>query len=65
MLNHFAEFEPVYEERYEKRYGFLRDAAREVVYEYLGCGDLRNGFARIRCKECQHEVLLAFLCKGR
>ena len=65
ILNHFAKFESVYEERYQKRIGVLRDVVREVVYKYLGCGDLRNGFARIKCKECQHEVLLAFSCKGR
>jgi len=38
---------------------------REVVYKSLGCGDLRKGFARIRCKSCHHEMLLAFSCKGR
>jgi hypothetical protein len=43
----------------------LREVVREVVYKYLDCGDLRSGFARIKCKECQDEVLLAFSCKGR
>ena len=65
IVTHFAEFESVYEERYQKRYGVLRDVVREVVYKYLGCGDLRKGFARIKCKSCHHEVLLAFSCKGR
>ena len=65
IQNHFAEFESVYEERYQKKYGVLRDVVREVVYKYLGCGDLRRGFARIKCKGCNHEVLLAFSCKGR
>ncbi len=65
ISNHFADFESVYEERYQKRYGVLRDVVREVVYKYLGCGDLRKGFARIKCKDCKHEVLLAFSCKGR
>jgi len=49
----------------QKRFGALRDVVREVVYKYLGCGDLRNGFARIKCRDCNHEVLLAFSCKGR
>jgi len=65
IVSHFSEFESVYEERYQKRYGVLRDVVREVVYKYLGCGDLRKGFARIKCKGCNHEVLLAFSCKGR
>ena len=43
----------------------FRDVVREVVYKYLCCGDLRNGFARIKCKGCNHGVLLAFSCKGR
>lgn len=65
IVGHFAEFESVYEERYQKSYGVLRDVVREVVYKYLGCGDLRKGFARIKCNDCKHEVLLAFSCKGR
>ena len=65
ISDHFTEFESVYEERYQKRYGVLRDVVREVVYKYLGCGDLRKGFARIKCKSCHHEILLAFSCKGR
>jgi hypothetical protein len=24
---------------------------------------LRNGFARVKCKDCNHEYLLAFSCK--
>ena len=29
----------------------------EVVEEYLRCGDLHEGFARVRCTnlECKHE----------
>ncbi len=33
----------------------------EVVREYLRCGDLREGFARVRCPDCSHEYVLA-LC---
>jgi len=65
ISDHFSEFESVYEERYQNRYGVLRDVVRKVVYKYLDCGDLRKGFARIKCKDCKHEVLLAFSCKGR
>ena len=31
----------------------------------LECGILHNGFARVRCKDCGHEYLLAFSCKRR
>ena len=36
----------------------------EVVRNYLTCGDLENGFARVRCGDCSKEYLLAFSCKG-
>jgi hypothetical protein len=36
-----------------------------VIYRYLDCGDLHNGFARVRCGGCGHEYLLAFSCKRR
>lgn len=62
---HFERFEQVYPERYEDRYGYLRPVIRETVYKYLNCGDLKQGFARVRCPECGHEFLLAFSCKGR
>jgi DNA-directed RNA polymerase subunit RPC12/RpoP len=32
---------------------------------YLACGILAHGFARARCSECGHDVLIAFSCKGR
>jgi hypothetical protein len=31
----------------------------------LECGVLAEGFARARCAECGHDVLVAFSCKGR
>ncbi|NIA09552.1 MAG: hypothetical protein GWP10_07450 [Nitrospiraceae bacterium] len=39
----------------------------DVVHDYLKCGDLKEGFARVRCTNpyCHHEYLLAFSCKGR
>jgi hypothetical protein len=38
---------------------------KQVIYRYLDCGILYNGFARVRCGECGHEYLLAFSCKRR
>jgi hypothetical protein len=60
-----VDFEQVYEERFERAYGFYRPYLRSVIYRYLDCGVLRNGFARVRCGECGHEYLLAFSCKRR
>lgn len=35
------------------------------VSKYLGCGDLKQGFARVRCRDYGHECLLAYSGKGR
>lgn len=42
-----------------------RSRETAFFYEYLGCGDLKQGFARVRCRECGHEYLLAYSCKRR
>ncbi len=65
LNNHYDSFEQGYDERFEKQYGFIRSIISEVVHDYLSCGDLRNGFARVRCKDCSEEYLLAFSCKSR
>ena len=33
--------------------------------DYLKCGILAHGFARAHCKDCHHDFLIAFSCKGR
>jgi len=65
VQDHFETFEQVYEERFERQYGFFRPYIRQVIYRYLDCGDLHNGVARVRCGACGHEYLLAFSCKRR
>ena len=65
LNNHYENFEQCYEERFEQKYGFFRPVIREVVRNYLTCGDQKNGFARVRCGDCRKEYLLAFSCKGR
>lgn len=32
---------------------------------YLRCGVFAHGFVRARCDECDHDLLVAFSCKGR
>ena len=44
--------------------GLPRFVERELR-EFLTCGVLGEGFARFRCTDCQHEILVAFSCKGR
>jgi hypothetical protein len=62
---HIDAFEQVYEECFERQYGFFRPYVRQVIYRYLDCGVLENGFARLRCDDCGHEYLLAYSCKRR
>jgi len=61
----FEELERVWGDRYQSRYGFWRPYVMDVIYKYLGCGDLHQGFARVKCDECHHEYLLPFSCKRR
>ena len=58
-------FERVYERKYQAKYGFLRPIVSKVIYQYLDCGILHNGFARVKCRICNYEYLLAFSCKRR
>ena len=50
--DHFETLEQVYDERFAKKYGFFRPYVRQVIYRYLDCGILHNGFARVRCGDC-------------
>jgi len=58
---YFEKLEQVHDDRFAKQYGFLRPYVKRVIYRYLDCGILHNGFARVRCGECRHEYLLAFV----
>ncbi len=63
ILNrHYEDFEKSYEEKFEKKYGFFRPVIGEVVRAYLRCGDLKDGFARVRCYDCGYEFLLQLIC---
>jgi hypothetical protein len=54
-----------WEGRFERKYGFWRGLADEVVASYLDCGDWNSGFARVRCRKCPQEFLVAFSCRSR
>ena len=61
----YPEFEAVYEERYQERYGFWRPIIGTVVRKFLECGDLKHGFARVRCPRCREEFFVPFSCRVR
>jgi hypothetical protein len=58
--DHLETFEQIYDDRFPKQYGFLRQYVKNVIYRHLDFGILKNGFARVRCSDCGHEYLLAF-----
>ena len=62
---HFPAFLAEYDDRFLREYGFLRSVIPDVVAAFRQCGDLSEGFARVRCPDCHHEYLLAFSCRGR
>jgi len=62
---HFDSYVQAYEERFEPRSGPLRPVVVRSVEEFLACGRLQGGFARIRCPKCHAEHLLAFSCRTR
>jgi hypothetical protein len=44
-----------YPTRYEEDLGPLRPVVSASLRAFLRCGDLAQGFARIRCADCAHE----------
>ncbi len=43
----------------------LRDEVLSTFDEYLNCGLLEHGAARVYCDQCKHSMLVAFSCKKR
>ena len=62
---HFDCYVHAYEERFEPRSGPLRPVVVRSVEDFLGCGRLEGGFARVRCPKCHAEHLVAFSCRTR
>jgi hypothetical protein len=58
-------FERVYPQRFERHYGFWRPVVRYSIEKFLKCGDLKEGFARVRCPDCGSEFFVAFSCRQR
>ena len=65
---HFDSFRQLYDERYQAKYGGApacgsRPIVERSVRAFLKCGDLQQGFARVRCPDCKHEMFVAYSCK--
>ncbi|MEQ9825895.1 MAG: transposase [Puniceicoccaceae bacterium] len=59
------DFYRLYPEKYEATLGPLRPDLEDAFQQFLRCGDLTQGFMRVRCEHCEHEYLLPFTCKQR
>jgi hypothetical protein len=46
--DYFETFVRIYDEHFSRQYGFWRPYVEQVIYRYLDCGDLHNGFARVK-----------------
>jgi ribosomal protein S27E len=62
---HFETFQQVYDDVFQAKYGYWRPVVQRSVAAFLKCGDLHEGFARVRCPDCRHEMFVAFSCKQR
>jgi len=51
--------------RFVRQHGPLRPVVDRVLREFLKCGLLEHGFARLWCSQCRKSVLVAFSCCGR
>ncbi|HQG44512.1 MAG TPA: transposase [bacterium] len=65
VRDHFDAFERVYDERFQPKYGYWRPIIRTAIDKYVKCGDLREGFARVRCPDCGKEYFVVFSCRQR
>ena len=62
---YYEDVKAIWEERFEKKFGFWRGFVDTVVARYLDCGVAEAGFARLRCDTCHSERLLTLSCKQR
>src|SRR3990172_3363044 len=53
---YYEDVKAVWEEHFEKKYGFWRGFVDTVVARYLDCGVAEAGFARLRCQTCGEIV---------
>jgi hypothetical protein len=65
VRDHFDEFEKVYPEKYQAQYGYWRPVIRTSIDKFIKCGDVKQGFARVRCPDCKEEFFVAFSCRQR
>lgn len=61
----FDEFERIYGDQCEEKYGFLRSEVMKSIYAYLDCGIPEHGVARVVCEKCGSNYFVSFSCRKR
>ena len=64
VAGEFAAFDSALREESDYGRGLPAFVEKEIL-AYLDCGILANGFARVACRDCRREIVVAFSCKGR
>lgn len=65
VYHYRQELEYCWFERFEYKYGCLRDEVKEAFDGFLDCGILLHGCARAVCEDCGHSELIPFSCKKK
>ena len=60
VSDHLHRLLTVYDERFAREYGPWRRVVAQVADQFLACGVLEHGFARIRCDACAHDDHLRY-----
>jgi hypothetical protein len=50
MDDYLEIFVVIYDKHFFSQYSFWRPYVEQVIYCYLDCGNLNNGFARMNCR---------------
>ena len=58
-------FYDTYDERFLTQHGSLSVRAQQTLEGYLRCGRLAFGCARVKCRDCNDEFLVALSCQLR
>ena len=62
--DNYEAFERVYNTKYQEKFGYLIPIVSKVIYQYLDCGILANGFVRIKYRNYKNEYCLRFPARG-
>ena len=65
ISRNFDEFKRIYPDKYKKTFGFWRPVIRRSIDKFIKCGELREGFTRVKCTSCDKEMFIPFSCPKR